>query len=162
PAWTVRKLSEPTSSPANGPTSAPNGSTYSPPTSIGLKVPGRSLDASPNISSVLAGGTEDIDNLSLADSFDLPLQRSASPYRMLPTLPRSPSLASERSIGSGSLPRPSFNYSRPLSRGRGPSFDTRPLFSNPYRQDSVNSSSTRPSLEVPSRQDTGDSPITPF
>jgi len=159
----IRQVPEQASS--QPPSTDPRAITYPLPTSLNLRLPaspnsGRSLEASPNISSVLASSTEDIENLSLGESISsLSRQRGDSPLRMPPGLPRSPSLASERSIASANLPRPSFNYSRPLSR---PSFDIKPPFSSPYRQDSMNSSSTRPSLEVPSRQDTGDSPITPF
>jgi Sel1 repeat len=131
----------------------PSGSSLMPPSSPHQ---GRSLAGSPNIQSVLEDSNEEPDALSLGDSVDsLSLRTPASPFRP-PVLPRSPSLASEHSVGS--LPRPSFNFSRPMSRGRGPSIETK-SFNSPFRQDST---STRPSLEVPLRQDSGDSPITPF
>lgn len=61
---------------------------------------------------------------------------------------RSPSLNSEYSIGGSRLARPTFNFSRPLSRGsrpsmelasRQPSFDSRPSFDHHSRQPSADS-----------------------
>ena len=63
---------------------------------------------------------------------------------------RSPSLNSEYSIGGSRLARPTYNFSRPISRGsmgrpsldmssRQPSFDTRPSFDKNHRQPSSES-----------------------
>lgn len=140
----------------------------SPSSSAGLQPPSppfRSYANSPTIRSVMEDiHSEDVDNLSLGasgslDSFSAP-KTPASPFR--PQMHRSPSLASERSINSAGLSRPSMNYSRPLSRAANPSFELRRGMESPYRQDSVASASTRPSLEVPHRQDSVDSPITPL
>ncbi|KAF2397574.1 hypothetical protein EJ06DRAFT_156467 [Trichodelitschia bisporula] len=118
------------------------------------------LSGSPSIRALMEN-PEDIDHLSLGGSPD-PLQVRLPLSPFYPQIPRSPSLASERSVGSSGLPRPSFNYSRPLSRSRGPSFETKrfqPTGLN--RADTGGSGSSRPSLDVPSRQDTGDLPLTP-
>jgi hypothetical protein len=116
---------------------------------------------SPGIRSLMEGGSEDVDSISLnnsVDSFSIP-KPPLSPFAMIP---RSPSMASERSVNSVTgLPRP-FNYSRPISRARVPSIDMKRFAESPYRQDSGQSSSTRPSLDVPVRSDSGDSPLTPL
>ncbi|KAI4149899.1 MAG: hypothetical protein L6R39_002402, partial [Caloplaca ligustica] len=72
-----------------------------------------------------------------------------SPYfNLAQTHARSPSLNSEYSIGGSRLARPTFNFSRPLSRGgrpsmelasRQPSFDRRPSFDHHSRQSSSDS-----------------------
>jgi TPR repeat protein len=122
----------------------------------------RSLGGSPSIRSVLEGNSEDVDNLSLnnsVDGYSIP----RAPVSPFVSVPRSPSMASERSVSSVTgLPRPSFNYSRPLSRARGPSFDFKRPFESPFRQDSGATSSSRPSLDVPFKHDSTDSPLTPL
>lgn len=57
-----------------------------------------------------------------------------SPYMHAKGFPRSPSVSSELSVGGTRLPRPAFNFSRPISRASGP-----------------------PPLDVPSRQTSTDS-----
>ncbi|KAF2436474.1 hypothetical protein EJ08DRAFT_655466 [Tothia fuscella] len=117
---------------------------------------------SPSIRSLMNGNVDDSDNISLSNSvnsFDIP----RAPLSPFASMPRSPSIASERSISSiTGLPRPSFNFSRPLSRARMPSVDLKKYSDSPYRQDSGQSSSTRPSLDAPVRSDSGDSPLTPL
>jgi TPR repeat protein len=135
---------------------------------LGLQAPSppfRSYTNSPSIRSVMEDiHSEDVDSLSLGasgsiESFGVP-KTPASPFR--PQMVRSPSLASERSISSAGLSRPSLNYSRPLSRAANPSFELGRGMNSPFRQDSGTTASTRPSLEVPHRQDSIDSPITPL
>lgn len=122
------------------------------------------LGGSPSIRSVMEeSNSEDVDNLSLGgsvDSWGAP-RTPASPFHA--NMARSPSLTSERSFGStGGLPRPNYNFSRPLSRARNPSFDINRWVDSPNRQDSGTTGSSRPSLDVPFRQDCGDSPLTPL
>lgn len=69
-----------------------------------------------------------------------------SPYAQLHA--RSPSLNSEYSIGGSKLARPTFNFSRPLSRGSQPSLDLS------SRQPSFDD---RPSFDIGSRQPSSDS-----
>ncbi|KAE9970742.1 hypothetical protein BLS_004773 [Venturia inaequalis] len=120
------------------------------------------LGGSPSIRSVMEeSDSADVDNLSLSgsiDSWGAP-RTPASPLQR--NMARSPSLTSERSFGStGGLPRPSYNFSRPLSRARNPSFDTKRWVDSPNRPEG--GSSSRPSLDVPSRQDSSDGPLTPL
>jgi hypothetical protein len=122
------------------------------------------LGGSPSIRSVMEeSNSEDVDNLSLGgsvDSWGMP-RTPASPLRA--HMVRSPSLTSEKSFGStGGLPRPNYNFSRPISRARNPSFDTKRWVDNPNRQDSGTTGSSRPSLDVPFRQDSGELPLTPL
>ena len=92
-------------------------------------------------------------------SFSLHRQQSSSSGVSLPRSPlspfvhvhgRSPSLNSEYSLGGSRLARPTYNFSRPISRGslgrpslettsRQPSFDTRPPFDMNSRQASSES-----------------------
>jgi TPR repeat protein len=121
------------------------------------------LGGSPSIRYVMEeSNSEDVDNLSLGgsvDSWGMP-KTPASPLRA--HMARSPSLTSEKSFGSTGLPRPNYNFSRPLSRARNPSFDTKRWVDSPNRQDSGTTGSSRPSLDVPFRQDSADSPLTPL
>lgn len=124
--------------------------------------PMMALGGSPSIRSVMEeSDSADVDSLSLGgsiDSWGAP-RTPASPFQR--NMARSPSLTSERSFGStGGLPRPNYNFSRPLSRARNPSFETKRWVDSPNRQES--GSSSRPSLDVPFRQDSGDSPLTPL
>ncbi|QDS68234.1 hypothetical protein FKW77_010598 [Venturia effusa] len=122
------------------------------------------LAASPSIRSVMEeSDSADVDNLSLGGSIDS-WGAPRTPASPLPrNVARSPSLTSERSFAStGGLPRPNYNFSRPLSRARNPSFDTKRWVESPHRQESGTTGSSRPSLDVPFRQDSGDSPLTPL
>lgn len=146
---------------------------------------------SPAVRSVPDSVEDDFDRMSLGGSVDSlpPPQLStgstwsrshspASPFQH--AFPRSPSVASDYSVGGTKLPKPSFNFSRPMSRGGGrpsvdsgaisirsqmdnqslmdarPSIDTRPSFEVPVRQDSYESS--MPSIGGPSRSPSGDCP----
>ena len=110
----------------------------------------RSPRLSPSVRSV-QDSSDEVDDLPLSGSCDsLPrnralspsssLSRAQSPFTPTTTTPRSPSAASEHSV-NGYLPRPAFNFSRPISRQ-----STRPSI------DFV-----RPSLEMPSRQPSDES-----
>ncbi|KAF2099461.1 hypothetical protein NA57DRAFT_74961 [Rhizodiscina lignyota] len=130
------------------------------------------LKHSPSIRSVY-DSSDDVEPFSMAGSLDsLPPRKPSTnssysrshspaiPYAV--PLPRSPSAASASSWTSA--PRPSFNFSRPMSSTSRPSLDHRGTneTSISYRQGTMDSTSTRPSLDVPSRQNTGDSPLTPM
>ncbi|KAF2627891.1 hypothetical protein BU25DRAFT_340440 [Macroventuria anomochaeta] len=117
----------------------------------------RSPRLSPSIRSV-QDSSDEVDDLPLSGSYDsLPrnralspsssLSRAQSPFTPTTTMPRSPSAASEHSV-NGHLPRPAFNFSRPISRqSTRPSIDcVRPSI------DCV-----RPSLDMPSRQPSDES-----
>lgn len=129
------------------------------------------LKNSPSIRSVY-DSSDDVEAFSMTDSVDsLPprkpstnssYSRSQSPavFNAMP-MPRSPSVASESSWTS--LPRPSFNFSRPRSAMGRPSLDLSTSHATSFlRQGTMDSTSTRPSLDVPSRQATGDTPLTPM
>lgn len=129
----------------------------------------RSPRLSPSIRSV-PGDTGSDDDMSLSGSYDsLQHHRNLSPSSSLSrtnspmtpvtgsTIPRSPSLSSEYSA-SGQLPRPSYNFSRPMSRQSvRPSIDIRPSMDAPQRQYSDESAYMRPSFDSqPARQDSTD------
>ncbi|OCK80506.1 hypothetical protein K432DRAFT_392968 [Lepidopterella palustris CBS 459.81] len=134
----------------------------------------RSPRVSPSIRSVPGDSSDEVEGMSLGGSYDsLPVRqlstnssfsRSHSPCSPFMNQPfqRSPSLSSEYSVGGSQLPRPAFNFSRPLSSASRPSFDVRPSFDGPSRQTSDESSMMRPSFDSPLRQDSGDSPITNY
>jgi Sel1 repeat len=136
------------------------GPAYSPPRSL-LVPPAqasmRSLGGSPSIRAVLVDSSEDVSHLSLQFANSLDLDRPAPQFQTQLDGPRSPSTASTRSFGS-SAPRPSFNFSRPISRQSRPSIDS----SGPLRQGSGAGAGVRPMLDIAYRQDSGDSPLTPF
>jgi len=137
----------------------------------------RSPGRSPSIRSVPGDGVSDVDDMSLSSSYDsLPqnrnlstsssVSRTHSPF--IPTAgftmpPRSPSMSSEYSA-SGHLPRPSYNFSRPISRQSArPSVDVRPSIDAPTRQFSDESAYTRPSFDShPSRQNSTDNSNTSY
>ncbi|KAF2754337.1 hypothetical protein EJ05DRAFT_457150 [Pseudovirgaria hyperparasitica] len=121
-----------------------------------------------SIRSVPVEPTDDFDGLSLGGSYDsLPTQhmssnssfsnRAPSPFSPMigSSIPRSPSVSSEYSVGGSRLGRPSFNFSRPLSAR--PSFDARTPIEPPPRHTLEHGHESRPSLEVPIRQGSGDS-----
>ncbi|KAF2085608.1 hypothetical protein K490DRAFT_46310 [Saccharata proteae CBS 121410] len=141
-----------------------------PPRSPGLA---RSPRVSPSIRSVPGDSSDADEPMSMGGSFDsLPprqlssntsYSRSHSPASPLPqSIQRSPSVASDRSLGGTGLQRPpAFNFSRPMSRAsRPPSLDARPSLDVPSRQGSGESAYMRPSLDIPSRQNSGDNTFT--
>ncbi|KAL2358169.1 hypothetical protein BJ546DRAFT_1100008 [Cryomyces antarcticus] len=92
--------------------------------------------------------SDDADGSSASGSYDLVQPRKPSgssgfstarsprsPFS--PTLARSPSMSSEYSVDGSHFKRPSFNFSRPISRSSRPSFDTNPLFELPLRRGSA-------------------------
>lgn len=131
-------------------------------------IPSRSPRVSPSIRSVPGDSSDEVEGMSLGGSYDsLPTRQlssnssfsrsysPASPF-MNHSLPRSRSLSSEYSVGGSQLPRPAFNFSRPLSSASRPSFDM------PSRQASDESAMMRPSFDSYQRQDSGDSPLTNY
>lgn len=136
----------------------------------------RSPRLSPSVRSVPDERGSDVEDLSLSGSSEgfqhnrtlspsSSLSRSQSPFAPVPgpALPRSPSMSSEFSA-SGHLPRPSYNFSRPMSsQSPRPSLDVRPSHDGPSRQVSDESVYMRPSFDSqPRRQDSADSPITNY
>ncbi|KAF2118483.1 hypothetical protein BDV96DRAFT_488793 [Lophiotrema nucula] len=135
----------------------------------------RSPRMSPSIRSVREDSSDEVEDMSLGSSCD-PLQaKSLSPSSSLsrshspltpfshPSIPRSPSMSSEYSTGGSQLPRPSFNFSRPMSSASRPSVDIRPSIDIPSRQASDESAFMRPSFDsYPRRQDSADSPTTNY
>ncbi|KAJ4990218.1 Protein DSF2 [Stagonosporopsis vannaccii] len=118
----------------------------------------RSPRLSPSIRS-FHDSSDEVDDMPLSGSYDsLPrnralspsssLSRAQSPFTPTTTMPRSPSAASEHSL-SGHLPRPAFNFSRPISRqSTRPSIDcVRTSLEMPSRQPSDESVFMRPSCE---------------
>ena len=106
------------------------------------------------------------------------LSRPQSPFSpYMQPMHRSPSMTSEYSInGSQNLPKPSYNFSRPLSgHGNRPSMDQRPSFDSrtsfetrpstelPHRHPSEASTGTQSSMRSPlSRQSSHDAVVTPY
>ncbi|KAJ4409051.1 hypothetical protein N0V91_002866 [Didymella pomorum] len=118
----------------------------------------RSPRMSPSIRSV-QDSSDEVDDMPLSGSYDsLPrnralspsssLSRAQSPFTPTTTMPRSPSAASGHSL-NGDLPRPAFNFSRPISRqSTRPSIDcVRPSLDMPSRQPSDDSVYMRPSCD---------------
>jgi TPR repeat protein len=125
----------------------------------------RSPRASPSTRSV-PGDFEEVEDMSLSGSYDsLHQNRNLSPSSSLsraqsPMIHRSTSAASDYST-NGALPRPSYNFSRPMSRtSTRPSLDVRSINDGPSRQASEESVYMRPSFDSQlRRQDSNDSPI---
>jgi TPR repeat protein len=144
------------------PRSAPR-SNLLPPRSSSSLHSNRSPRASPSIRSV-PGDCDEVEDMSLSGSYDsLHRNRNVSPSSSLsraqsPFMARSPSAASDYSV-NGALPRPSYNFSRPMSRQ-----STRPSLGvkstgGPSRQASEESVYMRPSFDSQlQRQDSNDSP----
>jgi TPR repeat protein len=145
------------------PRSAPR-SNLLPPRSSSSLHSNRSPRASPSIRSV-PGDYDEVEDMSLSGSYDsLHQNRNLSPSSSLsraqsPMIPRSPSAASDYST-SGALTRPSYNFSRPMSRtSTRPSLDVRSTSDAPSRQASEESVYMRPSFDSQlRRQDSNDSP----
>jgi hypothetical protein len=127
----------------------------------------RSPRHSPSIRSVTADSSDDVEDMSLGGSYDSLQARNLSPTSSVsrahsPFIPwanhavaRSPSISSEYSMSGSQLPRPAFNFSRPMSSASKPIQDARPEVS---RQASDESAFTRPSFDtLPYRQDSNDS-----
>lgn len=145
-----------------------------PPRSPGSQRSQRSPRLSPSIRSVPADSSDEVEDMSLGGSYDSiqarnlspssSLSRSHSPFTPFtnPSIPRSPSLSSEHSVGGHQLPRPAFNFSRPMSAASRPSVDVRPV-DVPVRQFSDESAYTRPSFDSHLiRQNSADSPVTNY
>ncbi|KAF1942576.1 hypothetical protein EJ02DRAFT_162415 [Clathrospora elynae] len=135
----------------------------------------RSPRASPSIRSVPGDNYDEVEDMSLSGSYDsLRQNRNVSPSSSLsrdqspltpatgPSMPRSPSVSSEYSANGSNHPRPSYNFSRPMSRqSTRPSLDVRAAADGPSRQTSEESVYMRPSFDSQlRRQDSNDSPIT--
>ncbi|KAF2751040.1 hypothetical protein M011DRAFT_390730, partial [Sporormia fimetaria CBS 119925] len=123
----------------------------------------RSPRPSPSVRSVPADSS-DVDSMSLGGSYDSlqarnvtpssSLSRAHSPYTPYSNqnMPRSPSVSSE--FSTAGLPRPSFNFSRPLSSAGRPSLDVKTQQDTPVRKESDESAFTQPSYDSgPRRQD---------
>jgi TPR repeat protein len=136
----------------------------------------RSPRMSPSIRSVPGDNGSDVDDMSLSGSYDSirqnrnlspssSLSRTHSPFTPVTasTIPRSPSVSSDFSA-SGQLPRPAYNFSRPISRqSTRPSIDARPSIDMPSRQPSDDSVYMRPSFDSQSiRHDMTSSPNTSY
>jgi TPR repeat protein len=136
----------------------------------------RSPRMSPSVRSVPGDSGSDVEDLSLSGSYDSIRQnrnlspsssfsRTHSPFTPVTgAIPRSPSVSSDFSA-SGNLPRPSYNFSRPISRqSTRPSIEhARPSIDMPSRQPSQESVYMRPSFDSqPTRQDSIESPNTSY
>ncbi|OAL55868.1 hypothetical protein IQ07DRAFT_182211 [Pyrenochaeta sp. DS3sAY3a] len=148
-----------------------------PPKSAPLYQSQRSPGLSPSIRSVPGDSSDEVEDISLSGSYDSlqqnrnlspssSLSRSHSPFTPFAgaAIPRSPSVSSDYSANGANLPRPSYNFSRPMSRqSPRPSLDVRPSTDAPLRQYSEESVYMRPSFDSQSRrQDSNDSPITNY
>jgi hypothetical protein len=91
----------------------------------------------------------------------LSLEKPNPPFQREASLLRSPSLNSEHSMSSSNN-RPSFNFSRPISRQSRPSLDSKTLGDSPYQGSSAQFSGTRLPLDIVYRQDSADTSISPF
>lgn len=131
----------------------------------------RSPRLSPSVTSVPEDSSDEVEDISLSNSYDsLQQNRNLSPSSSLsraqsPLTPvtgafmqRSPSVSSDYSANGANLPRPSYNFSRPMSRQ-----SPRPSTDAPSRQVSDESVHMRPSLDSqPRRQDSHDGPMTSY
>lgn len=148
-----------------------------PPRSSGSLHSQRSPRLSPSVRSVREDSSDEVEDISLSGSYDSiqqnrnltpssSLSRAQSPFS--PTtgsfVPRSPSVSSNYSANGSQLPRPSYNFSRPMSRqSTRPSIDTRPSMDAPQRQHSEESVYMRPSFDSQTMpQDQNESPITNY
>jgi len=116
---------------------------------------------SPGMGSAPGDSSDEVEDMSLAGSYDSLHARNLSPSSSLSrshspltpfshsSLPRSPSMSSEHSAAGHQLPRPAFNFSRPRSAAsRHPSVDVRPAMDRaPSRQASDETTFTRPSYD---------------
>ncbi|KAF2201777.1 hypothetical protein GQ43DRAFT_21768 [Delitschia confertaspora ATCC 74209] len=128
----------------------------------------RSPRHSPSIRSVREDSSDEVEDMSLAGSYDSSqlrqfspersVSRSHSPFspRMTQHMRRSPSVSSE--FSTTGFPRPAFNFSRPLSTAsRQPSLDLRTSVDAPVQQPSDENAMMRPSFDnYPPRQDSAD------
>ncbi|KAL6712014.1 hypothetical protein ACN47E_003057 [Coniothyrium glycines] len=135
----------------------------------------RSPRLSPSIRSVREDSGDEVEDMSLSGSYDsLQHNRNLSPSSSLSrahspltpglnsSFPRSPSISSE--VSTGGLPRPAYNFSRPMSRTSvRPSLDVQPSADGLARQLSDDSVYMRPSFDSqPRRQDSADYPATNY
>lgn len=88
----------------------------------------------------------------------LSLERPNPAFQKESSVLRSPSLTSERSVSS-SIHRPSFNFSRPISRASRPSMDSKVYIESPYP---TPLGTSRLPLDVMYRQDSSDNHPSPF
>lgn len=161
----------------NAPHRQQSNSSLRPPKSPGSQ---RALSpgTSPTTRSVTNDSSDDVEDMSLGGSYDSLNNRNLSPSSSLSrshspltpfsnqSIPRSPSMSSERSTASHQPPRPPFaNFSRPRSSAsRQPSFDVRSNTDRaPSRQASDESAYMRPSFDShPVRQNSTESSIPPY
>ncbi|CAO2656857.1 Nn.00g056600.m01.CDS01 [Neocucurbitaria sp. VM-36] len=137
----------------------------------------RSPRLSPSIRSVPEDSSDEVEDISLSGSYDSlqhnrnlspssSFSRAHSPFTPVTgsSIPRSPSVSSEYSANGSNLPRPAYNFSRPMSRhSTRPSLDVKASVDAPSRQYSEESVYVRPSFDSqPRRQDSNDSPITNY
>jgi TPR repeat protein len=178
PAPTSRLYLSPQRQPSTDslPRSQPRGNLLPPRSSSSLHSQ-RSPRMSPSVRSVPGDAGSDVEDMSLSGSYDSLRQnralspsssfsRAHSPFTPVTgsAIPRSPSVSSEFSA-NGALPRPSYNFSRPISRqSTRPSIDhARPSMDAPSRQPSQESVYMRPSFDSqPIRQDSIESPNTSY
>ncbi|XP_014551120.1 hypothetical protein COCVIDRAFT_113724 [Bipolaris victoriae FI3] len=150
-----------------------NRSNLHPPRSSSSLRSNRSPHLSPSVRSVHGDCYGEVEDMSLSGSYDsLHQNRNLSPSSSVsrahsPVAPaathnmsRSPSAASDYSVGSANLPRPAYNFSRPMSRGGSrPSLDVRST-DGPSRQASDDSACMRPSFDNQlQQQDSNDAPL---
>ncbi|KAF2674232.1 hypothetical protein BT63DRAFT_5272 [Microthyrium microscopicum] len=121
----------------------------------------RSVGASPSIRPVFNDPADDFSQLSLEPRSATPsLEKSTIPYQSGFPFARSPSSASDFSFSSNAH-RPSFNFSRPMSRQSGPSLELRRPSETAYLPIQGAKRSPRP-LDLAFRQDSTEAPLTPF
>ena len=137
----------------------------------------KSRSKSPSIRSVPNDSSDELDDSSLGESYDSLVQKQLSPSSSIsrshspfspataPSIPRSPSMSSDVSAGGSQLPRPSFNFSRPLSANK-PGHEMRPSMDDssrtPSRQQSDESAVMRPSYDSARPPRSVDLPTTPY
>ncbi len=121
---------------------------------------------SPSVRSIPQDSSDDDQSASTGGSgFSRPRKLSSSSNVSMPQSPfspfaqathgRSPSLNSEYSLGGTRLPRPAFNFSRPLSRASRPSMDVNGR--QPSFEDRPSTESARPPYTSLSRQQSNES-----
>lgn len=122
----------------------------------------RTANASPGMRPTTADVTDDFSrfNLESENAMAGGFNKFVPPFSNQSSFTRSPSLASDKSASS--LTRPSFNFSRPISRQSRPSGDSYQAASSPYRQNSQTRAGVRAPFDPNMRQDSTDSPSTPF
>ena len=113
-------------------------------------------DSSDDDQSASTGGSGFSRPRKLSSSSNVSMPQSPfSPFAQATHHGRSPSLNSEYSLGGSRLPRPAFNFSRPLSRASRPSMDVPGR--QPSFEDRPSTESARPSQSSLSRQQSNES-----